>query len=68
MGLGRIVRVVLALPVTLLALSSHAVASTGAAWSAPADVDARAIVGTVVIGVAGGLVLAILDGTGDRTR
>ena len=60
------VRVVLALPAALVALSSVALAAPAGAWVAPAEADVRAVVGTVVIGIAGGLVLAILDAPGNR--
>ena len=62
----RILRVLFALPAALLALSTSALAAGDAASIVPPEADARAIVGTVVIGIAGGLVLAILDGTESR--
>ena len=47
---------------TLLALSATALASTDRVSLVPPDADVRAVVGTVVIGIAGGIVLALLDG------
>jgi hypothetical protein len=57
-----------AVPALLVALSSAALAGSDPAAIIPPDTDVRAVVGTVVIGLAGGLVLAILDGTDGRPR
>lgn len=63
----RVVLVLTALPAILVVLSGLALAGPEAASIIPPDADVRAVVGTVVIGIAGGIVLAILDTT-SQTR
>lgn len=62
----RSVRVLLALLLVLIASQSAALAGPHGASIVPPEADLRAILSTVVIGLAGGLVMAILDGTGGR--
>jgi len=57
----RISVAVFSLPGVLVAMSATALASTERASIVPPDADLRAVVGTVVIGIAGGIVLALLD-------